>query len=68
VSRVEDRLRLEVWDDGSGSSQAEGNGIGLENTRRRLEHQYGAAQRLVLERVDDGTRVLVEIPYRLATA
>jgi LytS/YehU family sensor histidine kinase len=62
------RVRLSVTDDGPGGDSdplAGGEGIGLSNTRARLEQLYGAEQRLVLERVPGvGTRAMVEIPLR----
>ncbi|NOT08126.1 MAG: histidine kinase [Gemmatimonadales bacterium] len=70
AERVGDRLRLEVWDDGPGptgsETSAEREGIGLENTRRRLSHQYGADHRLEFIRQDGWTRVLVDVPFRPA--
>ena len=74
AARDGDRLRLTIEDDGPGLAagardDTEGSGIGLTNTRRRLEQLYGAAQRLELEhRPGAGTRVVVEIPARPATS
>ncbi|AHG93643.1 histidine kinase internal region (plasmid) [Gemmatirosa kalamazoonensis] len=68
-----DRLRLTVADDGAGravdgADGAEGNGIGLTNTRRRLAALYGDAQRLTLaDRAGGGLVVTVELPWRQAT-
>jgi hypothetical protein len=68
---VGERLRLEVADDGAGIAevgrpQSRGGGIGLDNTRRRLAHLYGDAQRLELARSGEWTCVRVELPLRLA--
>ena len=72
AERVANRLRLEVADDGPGvagsSAQARAaSGIGLSNTRRRLEQLYGDAQRLTLQHERGvGTRAVVELPARPA--
>ena len=62
--RLDGRLRLSVVDDGAGApGQASGEGIGLENTRRRLETLYGDEQRLVLNRRAPGFEAIVELPF-----
>jgi sensor histidine kinase YesM len=63
--RRRDTLVLEVEDDGVGLDAAAGNkGIGLANTRARLEQLYGEAYRFTLEGADGGgTRATVEFPY-----
>jgi sensor histidine kinase YesM len=59
------RLRLVVADDGAGVRGEGREGVGLSNTRRRLEQMYGSACRLALEPGDGGgTRAVVEIPLR----
>jgi signal transduction histidine kinase len=63
------RLQLSVTDDGPGiatnGSKGNGGGIGLANTRERLRHHFGPAQRLDLRAVEGGgLRVLVELPFR----
>ena len=73
---AEGRLRLTVTDDGPGVApkQArwsgpahESGGIGLTNTRRRLEELYGDDHVLTLERIPDvGTEAAVELPLRRA--
>jgi sensor histidine kinase YesM len=64
---VEGRLRLTVWDDGPGVGPARDEGVGLSNTRRRLEQMYGGAGRLELaSEAGEGTRAAVELPLRRA--
>ncbi len=69
AERVDHVLRIAVTDDGVGMSGSDGalprEGIGLSNTRRRLEQLYGAAQWLELQTgPDGGLRVSLVIPYR----
>ena len=63
-----DVLRLTVIDEGvsaeSGSGAAPGNGVGLANTRARLEQLYGSRQSLVVEPTAQGHRVEVTLPFR----
>jgi signal transduction histidine kinase len=62
-------LRLEVRDTGPGpnGTEGEGLGLGLRNTRARLAHLYGDAQRLDLTAAPGGgTRVAIELPFRSA--
>ena len=70
ASRREDELLLEIADDGPGVVPASGparEGIGLANTRGRLQKLYEGAHRLTLEaRPGGGTRVLVALPHRVA--
>jgi two-component system, LytTR family, sensor kinase len=64
--RDRDWLHLEVRDDGLGlPAQPASGGVGLTNTRARLFHLYGEAQRL--EACNDprgGCVVQVTLPYR----
>lgn len=65
ATRVGDRLRLEVEDDGPGLPAQEDrrNGVGLANTRARLERLYGADHLLDLaNRPEGGARVTMEVP------
>jgi signal transduction histidine kinase len=58
-----DRLVLEVLDDGAGTPPKKGFGMGLANTRARLECLYGEAQSLgIAELPSGGTRVSVSLP------
>ncbi len=61
-----DRLLLEVLDDGVGTSPRQGFGMGIANTRDRLECLYGDAQSLDIEAAPGGgTRVRVSLPLTL---
>jgi two-component system, LytTR family, sensor kinase len=63
------QLVLEVMDDGHGSTngaRVEGQGIGLKNTRDRLEQLYGGAAQCALQPSANGTVVRVTLPYRTA--
>ena len=64
--RAEDVLRIVVEDDGVGpGSSSSGEGIGLRNTRARLERLYGSQHRLELTGGREGGFVVrIEIPYR----
>lgn len=63
-----DRLLLEVIDEGAGRPPEPGFGIGLANTRARLECLYGEAQELdIVELPSGGTRVRVALPLKAAT-
>jgi two-component system, LytTR family, sensor kinase len=56
VRRVSSELRLEVRDDGPGlppGAEASG-GVGIANTRARLLHLYGTAQRLEIKNLPQG--------------
>jgi signal transduction histidine kinase len=58
-------LRISVADSGMGIHEmGGGNGIGLQNIRKRLELAYGKQARLVFEQNEpSGIQVTVEIPY-----
>jgi two-component system, LytTR family, sensor kinase len=68
AARVEgDRLRVVVRDDGLGFADPSRvvEGVGLGNTRKRLEHLYGAEARLLLENAPEGgARVTLDLPRR----
>src|SRR5262249_9487050 len=59
-----DSVQITVFDDGAGLSQAAvREGIGISNTKMRLEQLYGSAAELVLHgHPESGTEVLVSIP------
>jgi signal transduction histidine kinase len=67
--REQDRLRLEVRDDGRGLPGREPlkEGVGLANTRARLQQLYGSAHRFELAN-GRGLCVGVTIPFREAAA
>lgn len=59
-----DTLTIEVQDNGPGFPSAPHNGIGLTNTRARLQQLYGANQSLTCGNVPGGgAMVRVSIPY-----
>jgi signal transduction histidine kinase len=59
-----------VRDDGEGLPEgAVREGVGLANTRARLEALYGAAQRLeIANQPEGGTIVTIEVPWHPTTA
>lgn len=69
-----DCLRLAVTDDGVGIGPdgtngrgTNGHGVGLANTRQRLEQLHGAAQAMAVEPAEGGgTTVRITIPWREA--
>jgi signal transduction histidine kinase len=66
--RVEDRLLLVVRDDGRGvppeKLNAFNTGVGLGNTRSRLEHLYGSSHRFEFEAPPaGGLAVMIEVPF-----
>ena len=72
AERVGTWLRISVADDGPGFSGGppRDDGVGLANTRARLEELYGDAQCLTIEPSSPagGTRVIIELPFRPASA
>jgi sensor histidine kinase YesM len=68
ASRADDRLRIKVYDDGPGlgrgSARRAAEGVGLSNTRARLEQLYGARQSFSLaEREGGGVEAALVIPF-----
>jgi LytS/YehU family sensor histidine kinase len=70
VVRHGTQLRLQVTDDGVGAAVGatgtlEREGIGLGNTRARLHHLYGDAQRMAVTSAPGmGFTVAIELPFR----
>ena len=66
AKRQGDRLQLVVRDDGPGlPSDPNPTGVGLRNTRQRLQHLYPGTHRFAMrDGPDGGAEVEVEIPYR----
>jgi LytS/YehU family sensor histidine kinase len=63
AARRNGRLQLTVRDDGPGVAAGARDGIGLSNTRARLQQQYGARHTFALaSHGDGGTVVSLEIP------
>lgn len=63
--REGDALLLAVQDSGAGLGPARGEGIGLSNTRARLDGLYGSAASLVLENGEGGGACArIRLPYR----
>jgi two-component system LytT family sensor kinase len=63
-------LHLRVTDSGAGLTGAKnttsGTGVGLKNTRARLQQLYGDAHRLELKNADSGGFVVeIDIPFRI---
>ncbi|MEW6210402.1 MAG: histidine kinase [Acidobacteriota bacterium] len=67
--RRDRRLRVEVRDDGAGLDRnGFREGIGIANTRARLEQLYGADHRFEMgNRESGGMTVSIEIPFRLSS-
>jgi LytS/YehU family sensor histidine kinase len=71
AARENGRLVIHVRDDGpglpNGTPPAEGTGIGLDNTRARIEQLYGPEARLELRNAEaGGAEVSLSIPFRSA--
>ncbi|MFL6215244.1 MAG: sensor histidine kinase [Blastocatellia bacterium] len=73
VSHLNDTLSLQVQDNGPGLASAQDSssrwrgGVGLSNTRARLEHLYGTAQRFEMaDAREGGLQVTLEIPFEKA--
>ncbi len=63
-------LIVSVHDSGPGFSalaEAKGEGVGLENVRRRLELCYGAGAHLVIHQDESGTEVSFRIPANISS-
>ena len=55
-------LRFDVVDDGLGFAPTTAGGVGLANLRERLRGLFGDHARLLIEEMQPGTRVRVELP------
>jgi two-component system, LytTR family, sensor kinase len=67
VERLGQRLRMVVSDSGEAApSDRDSHGIGLSNTRARLERLYGGVHRFELAQTAAGTSAIIEIPLQLA--
>ena len=69
-SRDADTVRIIVADSGIGINEtSSGNGIGLDNIKRRLSLLYGERGRLFFqENRPSGVKVVIEIPYETNTS
>ena len=57
-------LLLRVRDDGAGVGPVLVEGIGLRNTRERLEQLYAGSHRMTVQPTGAGTEVEISLPYR----
>jgi signal transduction histidine kinase len=65
AERKNGSLVLRVEDDGRGMKKTADKGIGLQNTRARLVHLYGEAQKFEIENsTSGGVSVKIELPFR----
>jgi two-component system LytT family sensor kinase len=69
---TDNKLEISITDNGRSANAAapglKNHGMGLANTRRRLEQLYGPAQSISLEKLPErGTRVVVAIPLRTSS-
>jgi sensor histidine kinase YesM len=63
-ARVNGTLTLEVLDNGPGLDATKPEGIGLKNTRERLAHLYGNAQKFAIASMDSGgVRATISLPW-----
>jgi two-component system LytT family sensor kinase len=68
VRQIDRALRMEVSDSGEARPEpGDSLGIGLANTRERLERLYGAGHRFELARSAAGTRAIIELPLHRAS-
>lgn len=70
VSRQGDRIRITVADSGVGiNEKSGGNGIGVENIKKRLSLIYGGRAGLFFEENrPSGVRAIIELPYETGTS
>jgi two-component system, LytTR family, sensor kinase len=67
--RTDSVLELQICDDGPGfpAGASEREGVGLSNTRARLQELYGELQSVELQSSGRGTVVTIRIPYHQET-
>ena len=69
IAKIGEQLQLQVEDNGSGLSRnrAPGHGIGLSNTKERLDHFYpGLYELIIAENELGGCKVSIAIPFERA--
>ncbi|MFL6753223.1 MAG: sensor histidine kinase [Sphingomicrobium sp.] len=66
--REGDEMVLSVSDNGGGSIANSGTGVGLSNTRRRLEVEYGGRARLETMAHDQGFLAIIRLPLDAASS
>jgi len=64
AARDGETLTLSVFNEGPALAAGGQHGVGLSNTRLRLQALYGAAQSLLLRDVEQGVLATVTLPYR----
>jgi len=64
AAREGDLLTLTVFNEGPALDAGGRDGVGLTNTRLRLQALYGAAQSLLLRDVEQGVLATVTLPYQ----
>ena len=62
VSRQGSHMLIQVKDNGLGFRPGADAGVGLQNLRERLAVLYDARARLLIEELDPGTAVMIDIP------
>jgi len=71
VKRVGDMLWMQVRDNGSGAGNplTKGHGIGMQNTKDRLEYFYPDAHEFrAIAPIGGGYEVTIQIPFERVTA
>ena len=63
-----DRLRVIVDNSGALERPPVTHGVGLTNTRQRLDQLYGESADISMTPIDGGTRVMLTIPFRARAA
>ena len=67
VQKVGTLLRLDVADNGAGLADLTADGVGLANTRARLQQQFGARASLTLSALQPGCLARIEIDEEATT-